>query len=47
MRTVDEKDFLSALIEEGEKVIAEMAEQPFPHPRLKAGMIARDAVYEL
>jgi (E)-4-hydroxy-3-methylbut-2-enyl-diphosphate synthase len=26
VRTVDEKDFLSALIEEGERVIAEMAE---------------------
>jgi (E)-4-hydroxy-3-methylbut-2-enyl-diphosphate synthase len=30
VRTVDEKDFLSALIEEGERVIAEMAEQPIP-----------------
>ena len=28
VRTVDEKDFLSALIEEGERVIAEMADDP-------------------
>ena len=32
VRTVDEKDFLSALIEEGEKVIAEMNGAP-PAPR--------------
>ena len=28
MRTVDEKDFLSALIEEGDRVIAEMNGAP-------------------
>jgi hypothetical protein len=28
VRTVDEKDFLSALIEEGDKVIAEMEGAP-------------------